>query len=83
MQGGGTGTHFKNLLPKDITFYAKTGTSDKAKHGYTVLSDGETLIVTYISYGIVDHNYLKLGQYPIPFESGGRSAGVSCVSTTQ
>ncbi|MBK9732382.1 MAG: hypothetical protein IPO83_14085 [Chitinophagaceae bacterium] len=76
MQTGGTGTHIKSLLPQDVTFYVKTGTSDEAKHGYTVLCDGETLIVTYISYGKVENDYLKLGQLPIPFESGGRSAGV-------
>lgn len=80
MQTGGTGTPFKSLLPQDITFYSKTGTSDSARHGYTVLCDGETLIVAYVSYGQIkikdEHLHLSLGVIPIPFESGGRSAGV-------
>ncbi len=76
MKDGGTGTPFKNLLPQDVTFYAKTGTSDGARHGYTVLSDGNTLVVAYVSYGRVENEHLSLGVTPIPFESGGRSAGI-------
>lgn len=76
MKDGGTGTPFKNLLPQGITFYAKTGTSDGARHGYTVLSDGNTLVVSYVSYGRIENEHLSLGVMPIPFESGGKSAGV-------
>lgn len=76
MQAGGTGTPIKNLLPQDVTFYAKTGTSDKSRHGYTVLCDGETLVVAYVSYGRIENEHLSLGIMPIPYESGGRSAGV-------
>ena len=75
MDEGGTGAHIKYMLPKDKTYFVKTGTSDKARHGYTVLFDGEILIVTYISYGRIENDYLSLGVNPIPFESGGRSAG--------
>jgi len=76
MQARGTGTHIKSMLPQDITFYVKTSTSDEAKHGYTVIYDGEILIVTYVSYGRIENEHLSLGVIPIPFESGGRSAGV-------
>lgn len=76
MNEGGTGTHIKYLLPKDKTYFVKTGTSDKARHGYTILCDGDILIVCYISYGKIENEYLSLGLNPIPFESGGRSAGV-------
>ena len=77
MLKGGTGTHITHLLPETIRFYAKTGTSDKAIHGYTVLSDGQLLIVTYVTYGKVTDEHLELNETPpIPFESGVRSAGV-------
>lgn len=72
----GTCKHLKNILPQNRTFYCKTGTTDEYKHGYTVLFDGTTLIVTYVSYGIVVNNHLSLGVKPIPFNSGGKSAGV-------
>lgn len=77
MLKGGTGTHIKHLLPKTPKFYAKTGTSDKAIHGYTILCDGQLLIVSYVTYGKVTGDHLELNDTPpIPFESGVRSAGV-------
>ena len=77
MLKGGTGTHITHLLPETTRLYAKTGTSDKAIHGYTVLSDGQLLIVTYVTYGKVTDEHLELNETPpIPFESGVRSAGV-------
>lgn len=76
MQNEGTGMALRTLLPNNKHFYAKTGTSDKARHGYTVLSDGDTLIVTYVAYGRKEGEHLSLGVIPIPFESGGKSAGV-------
>ena len=77
MLKGGTGTHITHLLPKTSQFYAKTGTSDKAIHGYTVLCDGQLLIVSYVTYGKVTGDHLELNETPpIPFESGVRSAGV-------
>ncbi len=73
----GTASYIKPYLPQNQTFYIKTGTSDKAKHGYTVLSDGEVLIITYISYGKIIHENLELNNTPpIPHESGGHSAAV-------
>ncbi|MCG8319013.1 MAG: transglycosylase domain-containing protein [Cytophagales bacterium] len=77
MLKGGTGTHITHLLPETPRFYAKTGTSDKAIHGYTVLCDGRLLIVSYVTYGKVTGDHLELNETPpIPFESGVRSAGV-------
>ena len=82
MLKGGTGTHITHLLPKAPRFYAKTGTSDKAIHGYTVLCDGRLLIVSYVTYGKVTGKHLELNETPpIPFESGVRSAGVLAAYT--
>ncbi len=72
----GTGSHLMNILPQNRTIYCKTGTTDKCRHGYTVLFDGTTLIVTYVSFGVVANNHLSLGVKAIPFNSGGKSAGV-------
>lgn len=77
MQQGGTGTHIISLLPNNKTYYAKTGTSDKSIHGYTVLFDGDILIVTWTSYGKIVDERLELNDTPpIPFGSGVRTAGV-------
>lgn len=77
MLKGGTGSHIKPLLPEEITFYAKTGTSDNAINGYTVLCDGENLIVVWVSYlRIVKDKIVSNSTTPIPFESGVKSAGV-------
>ena len=77
MLPGGTGTHLSHLLPSDQKFYSKTGTSDGAKHGYTILCDGNILIVSFATYGKITGNHLELNDTPpIPFESGVRSAGV-------
>jgi cell division protein FtsI/penicillin-binding protein 2 len=77
MQPGGSGAQLIKLLPRDVTFFAKTGTSDKAIHGYTVLCDGEILVVSYVSYGKNVNGRLELNNTPpIPFESGAGSAGV-------
>ncbi len=74
---GGTGTHFVSLLPARKTFYAKTGTSDEAIHGWTVLSDGELLVVAFVTYGAVIKDRLELNRTPaIPTGSGAQTAGV-------
>ena len=74
---GGTGTHFVRLLPDRKTFYAKTGTSDDAIHGWTVLSDGRLVIVAFVSYGAVLNGRLELNKTPsIPTGSGAQTAGV-------
>ena len=77
MKPGGTGTHISHLLPHEQKFYAKTGTSDQAKHGYTILCDDDILIVSFVTYGKVTGNHLELNDTPpIPYESGVRSAGI-------
>jgi penicillin-binding protein 1B len=76
MMEGGTGNHLNKILVSKRMFYAKTGTTDGSKAGYTVLSDGETLIVTYVTYGEVGNDHLRLGLAPIPFGAGSRTAGV-------
>ncbi|MEX0813699.1 MAG: transglycosylase domain-containing protein [Chitinophagales bacterium] len=76
MEPEGTGIHIKDLLPTDKTYYFKTGTSDEAKHGYTVLSDGKTLIVSWVSYCKNENEQLKCNGTPeIPFGSGAKTAG--------
>lgn len=77
MATGGTGSHIVGLLPQGKTYYAKTGTSDNSIHGYTVLCDGEILVVAWTSYGKIVNDHLELNATPsIPFESGVRSAGI-------
>lgn len=73
----GTASSIKSLLPKNQTYYIKTGTSDESLHGYTVICDGELLIVSYTTYGKVINERLELNSTPtIPFKSGIKSAGV-------
>lgn len=76
LEKGGTGYSFSKYLPKDIQFMAKTGTSSNYKDGITVISDGKTLVVSYVSYGKEENGQLKLGRSKIPHKSGGKSAGV-------
>ncbi|MDD2261695.1 MAG: transglycosylase domain-containing protein [Candidatus Paceibacterota bacterium] len=71
---GGTAYGLNKILPQK-NYMAKTGTTDKYRHGYTVLSDGDVLVVTWVSYGIETDGQLKFGQAPIPDYSGGASAG--------
>ena len=74
----GTGWRLKSRLPKSRTYYAKTGTSDKATHGWTVLSDGKILVVSWLSYAKVTGDKIDFNDQsrPIPFGSGSQSAGV-------
>jgi membrane peptidoglycan carboxypeptidase len=74
----GTATALKNILPDGQQFYIKTGTSnDGANHGYCVLADDDILIVSWMSYGKIVNGRLQLnGTPPIPYNTGGKSAGV-------
>ncbi len=72
---GGTAEGLLSKLPKGINYYGKTGTSDKARHGYTVLCDGEIMVVAWVSYGKQEGQNLELGKRSIPGRSGGYSAG--------
>ena len=74
-QKGGTGEGLISKLPKGIAYYGKTGTSDKARHGYTVLCDGDIMVVAWVSYGKQDGQNLELGKQSIPCQSGSYSAG--------
>lgn len=77
MRPGGTGTSIKRLLPEGKVFYAKTGTTDKATHGYTMLSDGNILIVAWVAYGQIKNGRLECNtSQEIPFGSGAKSAGL-------
>ena len=68
---------YVRMLPDGRRYYGKSGTSDNAIHGYTILSDGNILVVAYVTYGKVKENYLELNNTPpIPYGSGVRSAGV-------
>lgn len=76
MMKGGTAYHLNKILKTETTMYAKTGTTDKGRDGYCILSDGEILVIAYVSYGEIRNNQLRLGLAQIPFGAGGRSAGV-------
>ena len=73
---GGTAHSLSEYLPQNVQFMAKTGTTDKYRHGYTVLCDGETLVVSWVSYGQEINGVLKFNQTEIPNKSGGHSAGI-------
>lgn len=73
----GTASTIKPILPKDRQYYIKTGTSDRSIHGYCVMSDGEIMILSFLSYGKVVDGRLELNKTPaIPLKSGGRTAAV-------
>ena len=72
---GGTAYSLNNILPNK-SYMAKTGTTDAYRHGYTVLSDGDVMVVSWVSIGRVENGQLKFGQAPIPGYSGGASAGI-------
>lgn len=76
LEKGGTGYVLNRYLPKKVQFMAKTATSSDYQDGITAISDGKTLVVSYVSYGKEENGRLKLGQEPIPFFSGGKSAGI-------
>ncbi len=76
LEKGGTAHSLNKYLPKNVQFMSKTGTADKYKHGFTILCDGNTLVVSWVSYGKEVGGKLKLGQTEIPNKSGGSSAGV-------
>lgn len=81
----GSGVRLKSRLPKSRTFYAKTGTSDKATHGWTVLTDGKLLIVSWVSYAQRTGNRIDFNNksVAIPYGSGSRSAGVLAATVYQ
>lgn len=76
-EAGGTCHRLLPFLPKDRPYYGKTGTTGKAKDGWTVLSDGEKLIVVWVGYVKNDEGFLtRKGAPAIPSKSGAGSAGI-------
>jgi|GEM_PF-2050541 len=74
---GGTCHRLVDFLPKKRQYYGKTGTTGKAKDGWTVLSDGEKLVVVWVGYVKNDDGVLiRKGAPAIPSKSGGGSAGI-------
>ncbi|MEX0287606.1 MAG: penicillin-binding transpeptidase domain-containing protein, partial [Flavobacteriaceae bacterium] len=74
---GGTCHRLLKFLPKDRQYYGKTGTTGKAKDGWTVLSDGKKLIAVWAGYVKNDKGYLKRKDAPpVPSKSGAGSAGI-------
>lgn len=73
---GGTLHRYKNALPKGKTYYGKTGTSSRQRDGWTVLCDGNLIIVCWASYGKQAGNKMNLGQHPL---WGASTAGLFAV----
>ena len=74
---GGTCHRLLKFLPKERQYYGKTGTTGKAKDGWTVLSDGKKLIAVWAGYVKNDKGFLKRKDAPaVPSKSGAGSAGI-------
>lgn len=58
---GGTLNRYKNDLPQGKKFYGKTGTSTGQRDFWTVLSDGNLVIVCWASYGRQTADKMLLG----------------------
>ena len=79
---GGTCDRLLPFLPKKRQYYGKTGTTGKAKDGWTVLSDGKKLIVAWAGYIKNDEGILKRKDAPaVPSKSGAGSAGILAAMT--
>ncbi|MEP3210745.1 MAG: penicillin-binding transpeptidase domain-containing protein [Maribacter sp.] len=76
-EAGGTCHRLLPFLPKERSYYGKTGTTGKAKDGWTVLSDGKKLVVVWVGYVKNDEGVLtRKGAPAIPSKSGAGSAGI-------
>ncbi|TMM59057.1 hypothetical protein FEE95_06380 [Maribacter algarum] len=76
-EAGGTCHRLLPFLPKKRQYYGKTGTTGKAKDGWTVLSDGQKIIVVWVGYVKNDGGVLtRKGAPAIPSKSGAGSAGI-------
>lgn len=76
-EAGGTCHRLLPFLPKERQYYGKTGTTGKAKDGWTVLSDGKKLVVVWVGYVKNDDGVLtRKGAPAIPSKSGAGSAGI-------
>jgi membrane peptidoglycan carboxypeptidase len=74
---GGTCHGLLQFLPGNRQYYGKTGTTGKAKDGWTIISDGQKLIVVWAGYVKNDNGVLTRKDAPeIPSKSGAGSAGI-------
>jgi len=81
-EAGGTCHRLLRFLPQGRSYYGKTGTTGKAIDGWTVLSDGDKLIVAWVGYVKNNDGILqRKGAPAIPSKSGGGSAGVLAAMT--
>ncbi len=72
----GSASHLKQLLPSNETFYSKTGTSNSATRGWSILANQDILIVSMVTYmNTKDDNNQFKDTPAIPGRSGGHSAG--------
>ncbi|MCW5514770.1 transglycosylase domain-containing protein [Muriicola sp. Z0-33] len=79
---GGTCHRLLKILPKDRNYYGKTGTTGKAKDGWTVISDGQKLVIAWAGYVKNDEGILKRKDAPaVPSKSGAGSAGILAAMT--
>lgn len=72
----GTMKAYRNSLPEGRTYYAKTGTSTRQQYGWSVVSDGNLLVVSLASYGRRQGDDMVLGVEPL---YGGSTAGLMSV----
>lgn len=76
-EAGGTCHRLLPFLPKERRYYGKTGTTGKAKDGWTVISDGQKIVVVWVGYVKNDEGVLtRKGAPAIPSKSGAGSAGI-------
>ncbi|MEM7379982.1 MAG: transglycosylase domain-containing protein [Bacteroidota bacterium] len=76
-EAGGTCHRLIPFLPDNKQYYGKTGTTGKAKDGWTVLSDGKKLIVAWAGYVKNENGMLSTKGAPeVPSKSGAGSAGI-------
>ena len=72
----GTMKAYRKYLPEGRTYYAKTGTSTRQQYGFSVVSDGNLLVVSLASYGRRQGDNMTLGVEPL---YGGSTAGLMSV----
>lgn len=76
-EAGGTCHRLLPFLPVGREYYGKTGTTGKAKDGWTVLSDGHKMIVAWAGYVKNENGVLtRKGAPSVPSKSGAGSAGI-------
>ena len=69
----GTLHKYKKDLPQGRDYFGKTGTSTRQRDGWTVLCDGDRVVVCWASYGRKRGDHISLGVEPL---WGGNTAGL-------